>query len=120
VKNWNFRVYWTTRFRGYCRRLTADLSLSYSPAVARLDAMRNKATTALFRIVTAEAGGIAAHEAEAAKASGPYGRLNQADGRQCDHGYDRFPHRASLHAGAPLKYDTFAAGLFGGRIYLSR
>jgi hypothetical protein len=85
-------------------RLTADLNSSYSPAVARLDAMRNQAAIAPCRIVGAEAGGIAAPDADAEAAnalcSGHYGWLNQADSRQCDHGYNRFPHRASLHAGA--------------------
>src|ERR1700734_611130 len=95
-------------------RLTADLKSSYSPAVARHDAMRNQATIASFRIVivAAEAGGVAAPGADAAR--GHRGRLKQSDSRQCEHGYNCFPHRASLHC-APQEYNTFAAGLFGGR-----
>ena len=95
-------------------RLTADLNSSYSPAVARHDAMRNQATIASFRIVivAAEAGGVAAPGADAAR--GHRGRLKQSDSRQCEHGYNCFPHRASLHC-APQEYNTFAAGLFGGR-----
>jgi hypothetical protein len=78
----------------YCRRLTADLNSLYSPAVARHDAMRNRATIASFRIVAAEAGGVAAH----AGARGDQGWLNQAHSRQCEHDYNGFPHRASLRA----------------------
>jgi hypothetical protein len=73
--------------------------------------MRDQATIASFRIVAAEAGGVAAH----AGASRHHGWLNQADSRQCEHGYNRFPHRASLHAVTPEEHNTFAAGLFGGR-----
>jgi hypothetical protein len=68
------------------------------------------AIAAPFRIVAAEAGGVAAHGA-----SGHHGWLNHADGRQCEHDYNRFPHRASLHSVTPEEYNTFAAGLFGGR-----
>jgi hypothetical protein len=80
----------------YYRRLTADLNSSYSPAaVARHDAMLDEvAIAAPFRIVAAEAGGVAAH----AGASGHHGWLNHADSRQCENGYNRFPHRASLHS----------------------
>jgi hypothetical protein len=83
--------------------------------------MRNQATTGSFRIVAAEAGGVAATGAEAARAaaSGHHGRLNQADNRQCEQGYDRFPHLVSLHSVTPEEYNTFAAGLFDGR-HLSR
>jgi hypothetical protein len=97
-------------------RLTADLNSSYSPAVARHDAMRNQATIASFRIVivAAEAGGVAPGTDAARAVSGHRGRLKQSDSRQCEHGYNRFPHRASLHS-APQEYNTFAAGLFGGR-----
>jgi hypothetical protein len=58
--------------------------------------MRNQATIASFRIVTAEAGGVAAPGAETAHAaaSGHQGWLNQADSCQCEHGHNRFPHRA--------------------------
>ena len=84
--------------------------------MARLDAMRNQATIASFRIVAAEAGGVAAPGAETARAvSGRHGRLNQAASRQCEHGYNRFPHRAALYSGAPMNHNTLAAGLFGGR-----
>jgi hypothetical protein len=84
---------------GYCRRLTANLNSSYSPAVvARHDAMLDEvAIAAPFRIVAAEAGRVAAH----AGASGHHRWLNQADSRQCEHGYNRFPHRASLHSVTP-------------------
>jgi hypothetical protein len=101
------------------KRLTADLNSSYSPAVVRLDAMRNQATIASFHIVivAAEAGGVAAPGAETAPAaSGHPGWMNQADSRQCEHGYDRFPHRPSLPILLPQGNTTpFAAGLFGGR-----
>ena len=61
----------------YCRRLTANLNSSYSPAVvARHDAMLDEvAIAAPFRIVAAEAGRVAAH----AGASGHHRWLNQAD-----------------------------------------
>jgi hypothetical protein len=97
----------------YYRRLTAELNSSYSPAVvARHDAMLDEvASAAPFRIVAAEAGGVAAH----ASASGYHRWLNQAGSRQCEHGYNRFPHRASLRSVTPDEYNTFAAGLFGGR-----
>jgi hypothetical protein len=64
----------------YSLRLTADLNSSYSPAVvARHDAMLDEvAIAAPFRIVAAEAGGVAAH----AGASGHHGWLNHADSRQ--------------------------------------
>src|ERR1700722_6216031 len=86
---------------GYCRRLTANLNSSYSPAVvARHDAMLDEvAIAAPFRIVAAEAGRVAAH----AGASGHHRWLNQADSRQCEHGYNRFPHRASLHSVTPVE-----------------
>jgi hypothetical protein len=45
-----------------------------------------------------------------------HGWLNQADSRQCEHGYNRFPHRSALPLWSPpVKHNTFAAGLFGGR-----
>jgi hypothetical protein len=102
----------------YSLRLTADLNSSYSPAVVCHDAMRNQvAIAAPFRIVAAKAGWVAAPGAETAPtaASGHHGWLNQADSRQCEHGYNRFPHRASLHSVTRDEYNTFAAGLFGGR-----
>ena len=85
--------------------------------MVRLDAMRNQvAIAASFRIVAAKArGGIAAPAAETAAVSGHHGWLNQADSRQCEHRYNRFPHRASLHSVTPEEHNTFAAGLFGGR-----
>jgi hypothetical protein len=100
-----------------CLRLTADLNSSYSPTVVRLDAMRNQVAIASFRIVAAKAGGggVAAPAAETAAVSGHHGWLNQADSRQCEHGHNRFPHRASLNSVTPEEYNTFAAGLFGGR-----
>jgi hypothetical protein len=60
--------------------------------------MRNQATIASFRIVAAEAGGIAAPGAETAHAaaSGHHGWLNQADGSEREHGYNCFPHCASI------------------------
>jgi hypothetical protein len=75
--------------------------------------MRNQvAIAAPFRVVAAEAGGVAAH----AGASGHHRWLSQAGSRQCEHGYDRFPHRASFHSVALVEeYNTFAAALFGGR-----
>jgi hypothetical protein len=99
----------------FCRRLTADVNSSYSPAVARLDAMRNQATIASFRIA-AEAGGVAAHGAEAAHAfeSGHHGWLNRADSHQCEHGYNRFLHRASLHS-APRGTQHFRGRIIRGR-----
>jgi hypothetical protein len=54
---------------GLLSRLTADLNSSYSPTVARHDATRNQATIASFRIVAAEAGGVAATAAETAHAA---------------------------------------------------
>jgi hypothetical protein len=100
----------------YSLRLTADLNSSYSPAVvARHDAMLDEvAIAAPFRIVAAEAGRVAAPGAETAPgaASGHHRWLNQAGSRQCEHGYNRFPHRASLHSVTPEEYNTFAAGLF--------
>jgi hypothetical protein len=98
-------------------RLTADLNSSYSPAVVCHDAMRNQvAIAAPFRIVAAKAGWVAAPGAETAPtaASGHHGWLNQPDGRQREYGYNRFPHRASLHSVTPEE-NTFTAGLFGGR-----
>jgi hypothetical protein len=79
--------------------------------------MRNQATIASFRIVAAEAGGVPAPGAETARAvSERHGWLNQADSRQCEHGYNRFPHRSALPLWSPpVKHNTFAAGLFGGR-----
>jgi hypothetical protein len=65
------------------------------------------AIAAPFRIVAAEAGGVAAH----ASASGHHRWLNQAGSRQREYGYNRFPHRASLHSVTPAEYNTFAAGL---------
>lgn len=101
---------------GHSRRLIADLNLSDTPAVPRLDALRNQATSALGRIIiiAAEAGGVAAPGAETANESGRYGWLKEADNCQCEHGYDRFPHCASLNSVALVKYNTMA-GLFGGR-----
>jgi hypothetical protein len=82
---------------GPCPRLTANPNPPYSPAVACHDAMRNQATIASFRIVAAEAGGIAAPGAETAHAaaSGHHGWLNQADGSEREHGYNCFPHCAT-------------------------
>jgi hypothetical protein len=50
--------------------------------------MRYQATIAAFRIVAAEAGGVAAPGAESARAaaSGRHSWLKQADSRQCEHG----------------------------------
>jgi hypothetical protein len=60
--------------------LIADLNLSDTPAVARLEAMRNQATIDPFIIVAAETGGVAATGAKTA-ASGQPGWLNQTDSR---------------------------------------
>jgi hypothetical protein len=78
----------------YSLRLIADLNLSDTPALPRLDALRNQATSAFSRIIiiAAEAGGVAAH----ANSSGHHRWLNHADSRQCDHGYNRLPHRSIL------------------------
>jgi hypothetical protein len=83
--------------------------------MARHDATTNQATIASFRIVAAEAGGVAATGAETAgaAASGHHGWLKQADSRQCEHGYDRFPHRVSLllspHWSTTLSRPDYAA-----------
>ena len=54
-----------------CRRLIADLNSSYSPAVARHDAVRNQVTIAApFRVVAAEAGRVAAPAPETTHAPG--------------------------------------------------
>jgi hypothetical protein len=50
---------------------TADLSASYPPAVACHDAMRNEVTIVTrFRVVAAEAGGVAATGSETTHAPG--------------------------------------------------
>ena len=113
---------------GLLSRLTADLNSSCSPTVACHDAMRNQATTGSFRIVAAEAGGVAATGAEAARAaaSGHHGRLNQADNRQCEQGYDRFPHPRSTPICHPRGIQHFRGGIirrptsFAGKLAVSR
>ena len=103
-------------------RLTADLNSSYSPAVARHDAMRNQATIASFRIVivAAEAGGVAPGTEAARAVSGHRGRLKQSDSRQCEHGYNRFPHRASLPFWSPTGMQHFRGRDYSAVDHLSR
>jgi hypothetical protein len=80
--------------------------------MARHDAMSNQATIASFRVVAAEAGGVAATGAETARAaaSGHRGWLNQADSYKREHGYNRFPHRVSPFC-HPIGIQHFRVGI---------
>jgi hypothetical protein len=64
-----------------------------------------------FNLRQAQEARVAAH----ASATGHHRWLNQAGSRQCEHGNNGFPHRASLHSVTPEEYNTFTAGLFVGR-----
>jgi hypothetical protein len=89
--------------------------------MARHDAMSNQAAIASFRVVAAEAGGVAATGTETARAASEHqGWLNQADSYKREHGYNRLPHRVSLQSITPLEYNTFAVELFGGRTSFAR
>jgi hypothetical protein len=67
--------------------------------------------------VTTAAASVTAAAAAAAAASGRHSWLNQADSRQGEQGYNRFPHHVfpPLDEVALKAYNTFAAGLFGNR-----
>jgi hypothetical protein len=57
---------------------------------------------------------------------GCHRRLNQADSRPCEHGYNRFPHRASLPFWSPTGMQHFRGGIirrsniFRGKLTVSR
>jgi hypothetical protein len=86
-----------------------------SSAPASATVPTSSATTVPTSSVTTAAASVTA--ATAAAASGRHSWLNQAASRQCEQGYNRFPHHVfpPLDEVALKAYNTFAAGLFGNR-----
>jgi hypothetical protein len=75
------------------------------------------ATVPASSATAVKAASVTTAAASAAAASGRHSWLNQADSRQCEQGYNRFPHHVfpPLDEVALKAYNTFAAGLFGNR-----
>jgi hypothetical protein len=74
-------------------------------------------STAAATSVTAAAAAAATATAATAATSECHSWLNQAHRCQCEQGYNRFSHYAfpPVDEVAPKAYNTFVAGLFGGR-----
>jgi hypothetical protein len=100
---------------------TTDGGCAHSTATTGGRCAHSSSAPASATVPTSSATTVPASSATAvttaAAASGRHSWLNQADSRQCEQGYNRFPHHVlpPLDEVALKAYNTFAAGLFGNR-----
>jgi hypothetical protein len=93
-----------------------------APTTTKSTAMEAASAAHAASVSTAAAATSVTAAATTAATSECRSWLNQADRRQCEQGYNRFPHHVfpPLDEVALKAYNTFAAGLFGNRKERSR
>jgi len=88
-----------------------------APTTTKSTAMEAASAAHAASVSTAAAAATSVTATTTAATSECRSWLNQADRCQCEQGYNRFSHYAfpPVDEVAPKAYNTFVAGLFGGR-----